>query len=108
MRKDGAVSKSIGMVRARYFDLLRESKGPINASKTKVINRFISEVPHEQSHKQFEYVQFLREMMRGVSLVFQRSILRACAASIAICVWFGLSNHCVLTSAARPLASEKC
>jgi len=89
------------------FDLLRESKGPINASKTKVINRFISEVPHEQSHKQFEYVQFLREMMRGVSLVFQRSILRACAASIAICAWFGLSNHCVLTAAPRPLASEK-
>jgi len=46
-------------------------------------------------------------MIRGVNLVFWRSILRACAASIAISAWLGLSNHCVLTAAPRPLASEK-
>jgi len=46
-------------------------------------------------------------MIRGVSLVFRRSILRACAACIAICAWFGLSNHCVLTAAPRPLAPGK-
>jgi hypothetical protein len=46
-------------------------------------------------------------MIRGVSFAFRRSILRACATSIAICAWFGLSNHCVLTAAPRALAPEK-
>ena len=81
--------------------------GAVDPSKTKIINRFTSEDSHEHSHKQFERTHFLREMIHGVSLAFWRSILRACAASIAICAWFGLSNHCVLTAAPRPLAPEK-
>ncbi len=101
MRKDGAVSKGVRMIRARYFDLLRVSIRP------GIISRFTSEDSREHPHKQFERAHFLREMIRGVSLVFQRSILRAFAASIAICAWFGLSNHCLLTAAPRPLAPEK-
>jgi hypothetical protein len=42
-----------------------------------------------------------------VSLIFEHPIMRACAAVIAICAWFGLSNHCVLTAAPQPLAPEK-
>ena len=78
----------------------------VNAIKTKIISRFTSEDSHEHSHKQFERAQFLREMIHGVSLTFRSSILRACAASIAICAWFALSNHCVLTAASRPLTCE--
>jgi hypothetical protein len=85
--------------------------GPIKASKTKIINRFIPKVSHDHLHKQFERAHFLREMICGVSLILERPILRASAAVIAICAWFGLSNHCVLTAAPQPLApktSEGC
>jgi len=46
-------------------------------------------------------------MIRGVSLIFERPILHACAASIAICAWFALSNHCLLTAVPQPLVLQK-
>ena len=86
---------------------LARAIGPVDDNKRRSISPFTSDDSHEHSHKQFEWAYFLREMIGGVSLVFRLSILRACAASIAICAWFGLSNHCLLTAAPRPLALEK-